>query len=302
MLYIEPLNMKSMTGYGHGECAEKGFKITAEISSVNRKQSDITASLSRELEPLESQVRDEINRCIARGRLNVRIMLHAAEVGTAQSKIRANVALAKVYLRDIRRLAKELEIPPAINLDQLIRVPGIIQMDDAEVDAESYWPATQKALRQALAGLISMREREGANLAKDLQARIKIVRKSVARIKKQTPLVVKHFSLRLRERLKSAGLHVSMAEDPRLLQEVALFADRADISEEVARLESHFQQFEDCLKSKEAVGRTLDFLAQEMFREVNTLGSKANDSRISREVVILKAELEKFREQAQNVE
>lgn len=302
MLYNQRLNMKSMTGYGHGECAEDGFKITVEISSVNRKQSDVSVSLSRELEPLESQVRDEINRRVVRGRLNVRIVLHAAVDGPVRGKIQANLGLAKAYLSEMTRLAKALGIAPTINLDQLLRVPGIIQVVDGEQDAETHWPATQKALRQALAGLIAMREREGANLSKDLVARIKIIQRSVARIKKQTPLVVKHFSLRLRERLKNAGVSMTLAEDPRLLQEVALFADRADISEEVARLESHFQQFEDCLKSKEAVGRTLDFLAQEMFREVNTLGSKANDSRISREVVVLKAELEKFREQAQNVE
>jgi uncharacterized protein (TIGR00255 family) len=147
-----------------------------------------------------------------------------------------------------------------------------------------------------------MREREGAHLAKDLSARIAIMQKSVAQVRKQAPLTAENYRQQLLDRIKSAGLAHIAPDDERLLKEIVLFADRSDISEELARLQSHFTQFADCCKSKEPVGRTLDFLAQEMNREINTVGSKANDAVISREVVILKAELEKFREQAQNVE
>jgi uncharacterized protein (TIGR00255 family) len=147
-----------------------------------------------------------------------------------------------------------------------------------------------------------MREREGAHLEKDLRGRVAAMRKSVSSVQKQAPLVQKRYREQLIERIKNAGLDGMDIEEERLLKEVIYFADRSDISEELTRLESHFQQFDDCLKSKEPVGRTLDFLAQEMNREINTIGSKANDSLISREVVILKTELEKFREQAQNVE
>ena len=157
-------------------------------------------------------------------------------------------------------------------------------------------------MRKALAALVKMREREGTHLAQDLQKRIAMLSKSVAQVQKQAPQVLERYQEQLRERIKNAGLEMPEVGDERLLKEIVYFADRSDISEELTRLQSHFQQFDDCLKSKEPVGRTLDFLAQEMNREVNTLGSKANDSLISREVVNLKAELEKFREQVQNVE
>jgi uncharacterized protein (TIGR00255 family) len=147
-----------------------------------------------------------------------------------------------------------------------------------------------------------MREREGTHMALDLQHRITVMRKAVAQIRKHAPMVARRYRQQLLERIKTAGLEAPSLEDDRLLKEVVYFADRSDISEELTRLQSHFQQFDDCRKSREPVGRMLDFLAQEMNREVNTIGSKANDSLISREVVTLKAELEKFREQAQNVE
>jgi uncharacterized protein (TIGR00255 family) len=160
----------------------------------------------------------------------------------------------------------------------------------------------KRAIEQALAALVKMREREGAHLAQDLEVRVNAMRKSATRVQKQAPRVQKRYREQLCERIKAAGLAAPLAEDERLLKEVVLFADRSDISEELTRLQSHFQQFKDCLKSREPVGRTLDFLAQEMNREINTIGSKANDALIAREVVTLKAELEKFREQAQNVE
>jgi uncharacterized protein (TIGR00255 family) len=147
-----------------------------------------------------------------------------------------------------------------------------------------------------------MREREGAHLMRDLSARASIMRRCVVKIQKQAPQTATRYRQQLIGRIKGAGFEAPALDDERLLKEVVLFADRSDISEELTRLQSHFQQFEDCRKSREPVGRTLDFLAQEMNREVNTIGSKANDALISREVVTLKAELERFREQAQNVE
>src|SRR5207247_8470966 len=166
----------------------------------------------------------------------------------------------------------------------------------------NFWPVVQTVLRKALEALLMMREPEGRHLAQDLAGRIAIMRRSVAQIRKHAPGVAKRYRQQLLQRIKSAGLEAPGDEDDRLLKEVVYFADRSDISEELTRLQSHFQQFDDCRKSKEPVGRMLDFLAQEMNREANTIGSKANDSLISREVVTLKAELEKFREQAQNVE
>ncbi|MEW6303753.1 MAG: YicC/YloC family endoribonuclease [Verrucomicrobiota bacterium] len=292
--------MKSMTGYGRGECAQDGLKVTVEVSSVNRKQADITVNLPRNLEPLEAQIRDEINRVVSRGRLVVRVALHAGKGQAAP--VRVNEKLAQSYLKEFKRLAKKLKLADGVSLDLLLRAPGVMEVDEDEADAEDYWPAVKKALDVALAAMVKMREREGKHLEKDLRMRMDIIHEAVDRITEQAPKVQERYREQLRERVRAAGLETPAVDDERLTKEVVYFADRSDISEELTRLRSHFQQFDDCLKSAEPVGRTLDFLSQEMNREVNTIGSKANDALISREIVVLKAELERFREQSQNVE
>jgi len=290
-----------MTGYGRGECGQDGFKITVELSSVNRKQGEISITLPRQLELLESAVRDVINRYIARGRLTTRVGLHAS--GTdASARMHLNTRLAKAYAGQLRSLARQLKIEGPVTLDHLVRAPGVFQTDEEIAEEGNFWPAVEKALVQALKALVKMREREGVHLTRDLSKRIAIMRSAVAKIRKQAPTVSERYRQQLISRIKAAGLDAPAAEDERLIKEVVYFADRSDINEELTRLESHFKQYEDCLKSREPVGRTLDFLAQEMNREINTIGSKANDSLISGEVVTLKAELERFREQAQNVE
>ena len=289
-----------MTGYGRGECSQGGFKVTVELSSVNRKQSEISLSLPRQLEVLEAQMRDVLNRHIGRGRLTGRVSLHSG-AGAAAARVHVNVPLAKAYAKELNRLAKELKLTGTATLEQVAGAPGVIQTDDELVDGD-FWPAVEKALTKAVSGLLTMRKREGAHLEADLARRVKELQKSVASIQKQAPQVTARFRAQLLERIKAAGLESPAMDDERLIREVVYFADRSDISEELTRLESHFKQFEDCRKASEPVGRTLDFLAQEMNREINTIGSKANDSLISRDIVNLKAELEKFREQAQNVE
>jgi len=290
-----------MTGYGRGECSQNGFKLTVELSSVNRKQTEISVALPREMEMLEAQVRDVINQFISRGRLTARVSLHAG-ASKLSARMHLNVPLAKAYARELTRLAAQLKLAGPVTLDQLARAPGVIQTDEQIVEEKDFWPAVQKALKIALGVLVKMRQREGAHLARDLAKRIRLMRKAASRIQKQAPRVAQRYREQLQARIEEAGLEAPGVEDERLLKEVVYFADRSDISEELTRLQSHFQQFDDCIRSIEPVGRTLDFLAQEMNREINTIGSKANDSAISREVVILKAELEKFREQAQNVE
>ena len=290
-----------MTGHGRGEAARDGFKVTVEISSVNRKQSEISLNLPRELDVLEAPIRDLLNRKIARGRLTVRVTLHSSS-GRESARMHINGAMAKAYAQELRKLAKNLKLSGDLTLDQLLRAPGVFQTDEELAEADAMWPAVEKALVTALAALIKMRQREGAHLAQDLATRVRVMSQSAARIQKQAPQSAERYRQQLTERIKSAGLSAPAADDERLLREVVLFADRSDITEELTRLQSHFQQFDNCRKSAEPVGRTLDFLAQEMNREINTIGSKANDSLISREVVTLKAELERFREQAQNVE
>src|SRR5205814_657953 len=275
--------MKSMTGYGRGDCSQDGFKITVELSSVNRKQSEISVNLPREMEMLEAQIRDLINRFVARGRLTVRVSLHAG-ASRLSARMHLNVPLAKAYARELNRLSKQLHLPGPVTLDQLARAPGVFQTDEQIVEEEDFWPAVEKALDRGLEGLLKMRGREGAHLAHDLAERIAIMRKSTSQIQKRAPTVARRYRQQLIERIKSAGLEAPGTEDDRLLKEIVYFADRSDISEELTRLQSHFKQFDDCRNSKEPVGRKLDFLAQEMNREANTIGSKANDSLISREV------------------
>jgi uncharacterized protein (TIGR00255 family) len=293
--------MKSMTGYGRGECSQDGFKVTVELSSVNRKQTEISVNLPGEMELLEAQIRDLINNCVARGRLTARVSLHAGS-SKLSARMHLNVPLARAYARELSRLSKSLGLPGPVTLDHLARAPGVFQTDEQLATEEDFWPAVQKALKKAVAQMLKMRQREGAALGQDLARRIALMRKAAARIREHAPAVSRRYRAQLVERIRSAGFQAPAPEDERLLKEVVYFADRSDISEELTRLRSHFQQFDDCRKSAEPVGRMLDFLAQEMNREVNTLGAKANDSVISREVVTLKAELERFREQAQNVE
>jgi uncharacterized protein (TIGR00255 family) len=292
--------MKSMTGYGRGEGARRGLKITVEVSSVNRKQTEVSVTLPRDLEVLEAQIRAEINRRVSRGRIMVRVAVQSAP--GAGGKTAVDLALAKSYAHDLRHLAKELALEDPVTLDLLSRLPGVVQPAREISEAEELWPATSAALSAAMDLLLQMRQREGAFLARDLKQRTTRMRRAVARIQRLVPGAVKHYRAQLLQRIHDAGLPAAALDEERLLKEVFFFADRSDVTEELTRLQSHFQQLDDCLKSAEPVGRTLDFLSQEINREVNTLGSKAANSLISREVVSLKAELEKFREQVQNVE
>jgi uncharacterized protein (TIGR00255 family) len=293
--------MKSMTGYGRGEETLEGYKIVTEVSTVNRRQAEVNVYLPRELEQLDARVRTDVNKRVARGRITVRITLHASESALI-SHAQVNVPLAKAYARELKKLAAELKIPSEVSLDMLVRAPGVFQGENALTDADHFWPGVEASLHKALQGCIAMREREGAHLGKDLKSRVAALRKAVLKIQKEAPAMVERYREQLRERIKNAGLPLPAEEDERLQKEIIYFADRSDITEELTRLQSHFKQFDECTRSEDPVGRTLDFLAQEMNREVNTIGSKASDSVIAREVVLLKTELEKFREQVQNVE
>lgn len=296
-----PPPMKSMTGYGRGEGVHDGCKITLEVSSVNRRQSELNLSLPRDFDPLEPRIRDEINRHVARGRVTLRLTVQATR-DRAAGRGRVHRSLAAAYARELGRLGRELKLAGPLTLDTLVRLPGVVEAAEPDDDAEALWPAIASALKTALAALTRMRAREGAHLARDLTARVTSMRRYTAQVRKRAPDAARRYREQLLQRLRQAGLEGLDLNDERLLKEVALFADRSDISEELTRLESHFGQFDDTLDSRQPVGRTLDFLAQEMNRELNTIGAKANDAAISRAIVHLKAELEKFREQVQNVE
>jgi uncharacterized protein (TIGR00255 family) len=292
--------MRSMTGYGRGDCAKDGFKFTVELNSINRKQSDISINLPKEFVELEPRIRDEINAHLSRGRINVVVAYHRGST-KAEESVELDEALAKAYSRAIQKLHKQLKLEGALTLDTILRAPGVMKLAETTVDAEAVWPSVETALRKAVTGLVKMREKEGKFLADDLGVRLGLLETGLELIRKSAPEIVKRYRDQLHARVKEAGLEIAL-DDERLLKEVVFFADRCDISEEITRLASHLKQFRDCLKSNEPVGRTLDFLAQEMGREINTIGSKANAAEISQQVVKMKAELEKIREQVQNIE
>jgi uncharacterized protein (TIGR00255 family) len=291
--------MKSMTGYGRGQSVHNGAKFTVELNSVNRKQSDVVVNLPRELAELEPRVRDAINAEITRGRLNVVIGFHAG--ATAPQDLALDRTLAKSYLKAMTDLQKQLGVGGEITIETILRAPGVLRTPEEQASPDTAWPHVEAALKGALAELMKMREAEGRNLAKDLEKRIKFVREAVKKVRKIVPGVVKRYRQTLQERIHRAGIDLPI-DDDRLVKEVVVFADKSDITEELTRLDSHFEQFAAHLKKNEPVGRTLEFMCQEIAREFNTMGSKANDIEISQLVVACKAEMEKVREQIQNIE
>ena len=291
--------MRSMTGYGRGETDHNGTKFSVELNSVNRKQSDIVINLPRDLVALEPQIRQTINENISRGRTNVVVSYHNGPSGPR--KLALDTELARSYHEAMRALQRDLDAPGEITIGSILQAPGVMRAPEETIDSNAAWPAIERALRAALTELIKMREREGKHLAKDLIRRLKAMRKQIKEIRGLHPEVVKKYRAALLERIHKAALPIS-TDDERLVKEISFFADRADVSEELTRVESHLAQFAHHLRRHEPVGRTLEFITQEIFRELNTLGAKANDASISQRVVLCKAELEKIREQIQNLE
>jgi uncharacterized protein (TIGR00255 family) len=291
--------MRSMTGYGRGHSAHNGSKFSVELNSVNRKQSDVVVTLPRELAELESRVRDVINTEVSRGRLNVVVTSHHS--ASSSQKVALDADLARIYYRAMLDLQKELKAAGEINIETVLRAPGVLRVPEEQISIDEAWPHVEAALKEALADLVNMRVQEGKHLAKDLIHRLKVVRGCVRKIRQLQPAVLKRHRQSLYERIQRAGIDVPI-DDERLAKEVVFFADKSDISEELTRLESHFAQFAHHLRKNEPVGRTLEFMCQEIGREFNTLGAKANDVEISQSVVSCKAEMEKIREQIQNIE
>ncbi len=295
--------MKSMTGYGRGESSTAEAKVVVELKAVNRKQSELVVLLPPDWEVLENRIREAVARVVSRGRCEIRVSLDVPEGADAGHRIHRETALA--YAREWSEVAVQLGLSgesARISLELLARCPGVLQSQTRVVDPEAAWPGTSAALASALDAFDAMRRREGEALERDMEGRLAQIRSALDRVRTLAPEVVTRYRQQLAQRLQAAGLEGVTVDDERILRELVIFADRSDISEEIARLDSHFQQYEDCRKSRESVGRKLDFLAQEFHREINTIGSKANDARIAAEVVLMKTELERFREQVQNVE
>lgn len=288
-----------MTGHGRGQHERDGARATVELRSVNRKQSEIVVRPPDGLEALEPAIRRVLARTAARGRVEASVTLR--DFG-GHAKVRLRRDVARAYAGELRQMADELGLKDSVTLSLLIRCPGVVETDPANLDADLAWSLIEPALEAAASDWNGMREFEGQALAADLRGRLELLRGGLGRVGARAPHSVARAREQLLQRLRVAGWETAAETDERIARELLLWAERSDIAEELARLESHFSQVEQCLTAADPMGRKLDFLAQEMGREINTVGSKANDSEISAEVVNLKTELERFREQAQNVE
>jgi uncharacterized protein (TIGR00255 family) len=287
-----------MTGFGAGRGAAGAESIDAEVRSVNHKFCEVKVRLPRELAALETEVARIVKERLARG--GVDVSLRRASARGALSP-RVDLELAGEYARAFDQVRARLGLPGPISLAEVLAADGVVTLEERAVDLDEARAAVAAALDVALAALVQMREREGAALARDVEGRLAAVEGLAARLGEASPRAVEHYRERLAERV--AELSRGLAPDPqRLATEVALFADRTDVAEELTRLASHVSQMRALLASGEPVGRKMDFLVQEMHREANTVGSKSQSAEAAAAVVALKAEIERMREQVQNVE
>jgi uncharacterized protein (TIGR00255 family) len=290
---------RSMTGFGRGEGSGSAGRIVVEAKAVNHRFSEVVFRMPRQFNALEEGARKLVLSRIARGRVDVFV---SWEAGTQARIVKVDKGLAIAYHNSLKELGEEIGSKLEISLDTLARLPDVLTISEADVTVDELWPAFEQALSQALEGLVAMREREGETLVADLQSRIAKIEALGHVVTERAPQVVMEYRQRLSRRLEELLPQGNSVDPQRLAQEVTLFADRSDITEEIQRLGSHVSQFRQTLQADEAVGRKLDFLVQEIGREVNTMGSKANDATIISQVVEAKSELEKIREQVQNIE
>ena len=288
-----------MTGFGHGEATDETWKASAELSGVNRKQTDISVNLPSRLGELEPEVRRQVSERISRGRINVRIALERCD--GQEGALLVDEALAQRYVEAARRVSETTGAEVRIAAADLFRAPGVFRMEESFAEADTVRDLVRQSLEIGLSRLIAMQEEEGTHLRSDLEARLEVIAENVAGVKERSPRVVEDYRKNLFSRLENAGLEIDL-DDERVLREIGLFAERSDIAEELTRIDSHLNQFRRYFVSAEPVGRPLDFLCQELNREFNTIGSKANDAEIAQRIVQAKTELEKIREQVQNVQ
>jgi uncharacterized protein (TIGR00255 family) len=291
--------LKSMTGYGKGQASSDVATLTVEIRSVNHRYSDVSIKAPRALMSLESEIKKQVSAKLARGKIDVFINQEYAAGSSALPTI--NRPLAEAYVDLFEKIRADFAVDGGIPLALLAGQKDVLVVKENELAIEEIASLVATAIDGALDALEGMRLKEGEALGLDMEGRLAEVERLLSRIEERAPQVPFEWQGRLKERL--SRLQRDFEYDPqRVAQEIALFADRSDISEEIVRFHSHLQQFRSLQSAAEPVGRQMDFLVQELNREVNTMGSKSNDAEMTRLVVAIKAELEKIREQVQNIE
>ncbi|HOB39717.1 MAG: YicC/YloC family endoribonuclease [Limnochordia bacterium] len=291
--------IKSMTGFGQGEATSERYAVRVELRSVNHRYLDLFLRVPKQYSQLEEVLRRAIGERIARGRVEAAVTVE--EFAQKERNVQLNAPLLLGYLRALGAIQEVLGSDEEVTLSQVLTLPGILEVEEPECDWEELQGVLLEAAGQALTDLEQMRAAEGARLCRDLEEKITRIAELQRQVAEIAPQVVVDYRERLRERLRELLQGTTLTEE-RFLAEVALFADRCSIDEELVRLASHTQQLKDLLHSTEPVGRKLDFLIQEMNREVNTIGAKGSSAHIAGLVVELKSELEKVREQVQNIE
>ena len=291
--------MYSMTGFGKGTFALNGRELTVELKSVNNRFLDISMRLPRVLSPLEDTFRHALQDRLSRGHVDVYVN-YRNQREDARS-VRVDAQLLGAYLTCARIAARELSITDDLTLSKALALPDVTEIVPAEEDQEALQQLGKTAVELAIDALLAMRRGEGSRLKKDLTARMDTMEGYAAAIEKRAPGVAEDYRVRLTERVNEM-LGETEVDRSRLATEIALFADKAAIDEEIVRLKSHLLHFRELLEAEEPVGRKMDFLIQEMNRECNTIGSKANDAALTDLVLLCKAEIEKLREQVQNIE
>lgn len=290
--------IKSMTGYGRGQAQVDGLSFSVEIRTVNHRYGDINIKAPRLLMPLEGQIKKLVAAQVKRGKVDVFITQESTEQVAARPKL--NKPLADAYMQVFQQVTEDYDLSGGVTLNLLLAQKDVLTLEDANVEEQALSSCLTSALDAALQALLVMRKKEGEATADDIRQRLDLLGELLAKIVVRAPQVSIEWQQKLKERLERLG---DDAGDPqRVAQEIAIFADRCDISEEVTRFKSHLEQFGGLLEQVEPVGRQMDFLVQELNREANTMGSKSNDAELTRQVVLLKSELEKIREQVQNIE
>lgn len=291
--------VKSMTGFGRGEYAQDGKEFTVEIKTVNHRYSDVSVKMPRQIGFLEDKVRELVGKAVSRGKIDVFITYY--NYGDDAKYVTFDEALAKTYISAVEALRDKFGLRDDISVSLISKYPDVLKVEQNEEDEEILWSMLKVAAENALASLIVMRENEGEGLKNVLLDRAGYIEGMIEEISKRAPEVPKEYKQKLEARIKDL-LEQQTVDENRLMMEIALFADRCSIDEELVRLASHIGQMREALSLNQPIGRKLDFLVQEMNREINTIGSKANDLAITKSVVEIKSEIEKIREQIQNIE
>lgn len=291
--------IKSMTGYGSGKSSAGGKTFSVEIKSVNYRYSDFSVKIPRIYAFLEDYLRKMCAARINRGKVDIYVNVETED--DACGSVHLNTALAKSYYEALKTLSAELDTQMCVSAQTFLKIPDVFTVEKSEDDEEEIKACAGTALGAALEEFEKMRLAEGEKLCSDLSEHLDFIQKATEDVERRSPAIAEEYAERLEERIKEI-LGSARYDETRLLTECALFADKINVNEEIVRLKSHIEQFRDMLSSNEPVGRKIDFLIQEMNREINTIGSKSNDLEVARIVIDVKAEIEKLREQIQNVE